>query len=93
MRLLFRMMISAAVKAVVAREIWAQPMSQRPRSLLCEVLSLKLGKPLPLCCISPGSFPRAVLSLLDQEAEEALGSPSWEIFQAKREPWLARLPT
>lgn len=61
MRLLFRMMISAAVKAVVAREIWAQPMSQCPWSLLCEFLSPKLGKPLPLCCISPGSFPRAAL--------------------------------
>lgn len=91
MRLLFRKVIWAAVKAVLARELWGQPIRQSPQSPLCKFLNPKLENPLLSRFISLDFLPTCCPPLLDQQAVEVLSSPSWGIFQARREPSLARL--
>ena len=92
MRLLFRKVIWAAVKTVLAGEIWGQAISQGPWTPLFNFLNPKLGSPLLNHFVSLGSLPMCCPPLLNQEAEEAL-KPSWEIFQVRREPSWARLHT
>lgn len=79
------------MKAVLGQGGLGTGHKPRPLESCVLIAHSRLGKPLLSHFAPLGFLPMCWSPFLDQEPREALTFLSWEIFQARREPSLARL--